>query len=109
MEGLKRQRKRVCDLGYLRIPFRTADGRLSYRCPAEPVATFVKKGGAEEETVDRRCLCNALLANIGHGQPRAGGSSEMPLTSGDDLTSLGSFLGERDSYSAGDVIDYLLS
>ncbi|MFC1661832.1 nitronate monooxygenase [Gemmatimonadota bacterium] len=104
------QRKRVCDLGYLRIPFRTADGRLGYRCPAEPVATFVKKGGAEEETVDRRCLCNALLANIGHGQPRAEGGSEMPLlTSGDDLTSLGAFLRGRESYSAGDVIDYLLS
>jgi NAD(P)H-dependent flavin oxidoreductase YrpB (nitropropane dioxygenase family) len=104
------RRKRVCDLGYLRVPFRAADGRLGYRCPAEPVATYVQKGGAEEETVGRRCLCNALLANIGHGQPRADGESEMPLlTSGDDLASLGVFLGDRESYSAAEVIDYLLS
>lgn len=104
------QRKRVCDLGYLRIPFKREDGRVGYRCPAEPVATFVKKGGKEEETVGRQCLCNALLANIGHGQPRAEGGAEMPLlTSGDDLKGMGSFLRGRDSYTAKDVIDYLLS
>lgn len=104
------QRKRVCDLGYLRIPFKQEDGRINYRCPAEPVATFVKKGGKEEETVGRQCLCNALLANIGHGQPRAEGGAEMPLlTSGDDLKGMGHFLRGRDSYTAKDVIDYLLS
>jgi NAD(P)H-dependent flavin oxidoreductase YrpB (nitropropane dioxygenase family) len=104
------RRKRVCDLGYLRVPFRAADGRLGYRCPAEPVAAYVRKGGAEEETTGRRCLCNALLANIGHGQPREDGEPEMPLlTSGDDLVSLGGFLGDRESYSAAEVIDYLLS
>jgi NAD(P)H-dependent flavin oxidoreductase YrpB (nitropropane dioxygenase family) len=104
------QRKRVCDLGYLRIPFKREDGRVNYRCPAEPVATFIKKGGKEEETVGRQCLCNALLANIGHGQPRAEGGAEMPLlTSGDDLKGMGSFLRGRDSYTAKDVIDYLLS
>jgi NAD(P)H-dependent flavin oxidoreductase YrpB (nitropropane dioxygenase family) len=104
------ERKRVCDLGYLRIPFKRDDGRIGYRCPAEPVATFVKKGGREEETVGRQCLCNALLANIGHGQPRAEGGAEMPLlTSGDDLKTMGGFLRGRDSYTAKDVIDYLLS
>ena len=104
------QRKRVCDLGYLRIPFKAESGRIGYRCPAEPVATFVKKGGKEEETVGRQCLCNALLANIGHGQPRAEGGAEMPLlTSGDDLKDMGHFLQGRNSYSAKDVIEYLLS
>lgn len=104
------QRKRVCDLGYLRIPFKREDGRIGYRCPAEPVATFVKKGGKEEETVGRQCLCNALLANIGHGQPRAEGGAEMPLlTSGDDLKAMDTFLRGRESYTAKDVIDYLLS
>jgi len=104
------ERKRICDLGYLRIPFKREDGRIGYRCPAEPVASFVKKGGREEETVGRQCLCNALLANIGHGQPRARGGAEMPLlTSGDDLKTMGHFLQDRDSYSAKDVIDYLLS
>ncbi len=103
-------RRRICDLGYLRIPFRMDNGRIGYRCPAEPVATFVKKGGKVEETLGRRCLCNALLANVGHGQARGGGEAEMPLlTSGDDLKALGMFLGNRDSYSAEEVVHYLLS
>jgi NAD(P)H-dependent flavin oxidoreductase YrpB (nitropropane dioxygenase family) len=103
-------RKRICDLGYLRIPYRMENGRIGYRCPAEPVRTFVKKGGSEEETIGRKCLCNALLANVGHGQARGGGVTEMPLlTSGDGLKDLRAFLGNRESYSAKDVIDYLLS
>jgi NAD(P)H-dependent flavin oxidoreductase YrpB (nitropropane dioxygenase family) len=103
-------RERICDLGYLRVPYVKESGRLDYRCAAEPVETFKKKGGAEEETDGRRCLCNALLANIGHGQVRKDGDAELPLlTSGDQLMSLGSFLGRRESYSADDVIDYLLS
>ncbi len=103
-------RKRICDLGYLRVPFRGDDDRIGYRCPAEPVRTFLAKGGSEEETQGRRCLCNALLANVGHAQPRGNGVEEAPLlTSGDDLETLGEFLQGRDSYSARDVIDYLLS
>ena len=103
-------RRRVCDLGYLRMPYRMEDGRVGYRCPAEPVRTFLKKGGAEEDTVGRKCLCNALLANVGHAQPRGEGMAELPLlTSGDDLRTLGEFLQGRESYSARDVIDYLLS
>jgi len=103
-------RRRVCDLGYLRIPFRRKDGRTGYRCPAEPVPTFVAKGGTEEETVGRKCLCNALMANVGFAQPRGEGNPEGPLlTSGEDLKQLGEFLNGRESYSAKDVIDYLLS
>lgn len=103
-------RRRVCDLGYLRSPFRRENGRTGYRCPAEPVSTFVSKGGAEEETVGRNCLCNALMANVGFGQPRGEGNGEGPLlTSGEDLKHLSGFLKGRDSYSAKDVIEYLLS
>jgi hypothetical protein len=55
-------------------------------------------------------LCNALLANVGHAQARGDGIEEAPLlTSGDDLKTLRDFLQGRDSYSARDVIDYLLS
>ncbi len=104
------RRKRVCDLGYLRTPVRLESGRIVYRCPAEPVDTFVKKGGAVEETVGRKCLCNALMTNTGHGQLRNGGGPELPLlTTGDDTETLGRFLRGRRSYSAADVIDYLLS
>jgi NAD(P)H-dependent flavin oxidoreductase YrpB (nitropropane dioxygenase family) len=103
-------RKRVCDLGYLRVPFRMENGRIGYRCPAEPIRTFMAKGGAEADTRGRKCLCNALLANVGHPQPRGDGVEEAPLlTSGDDLRNLQEFLKGRTSYTARDVIDYLLS
>lgn len=102
-------RERVCDLGYLRTPYRREDGRLDYRCPAEPVETYVAKGGDRADTVGRKCLCNALMSNVGHAQLRAEERPEPPLlTSGDDLAVLGAFLGERTAYSASDVIDYLL-
>jgi NAD(P)H-dependent flavin oxidoreductase YrpB (nitropropane dioxygenase family) len=103
-------RTRVCDLGGLRVPYVRPDGRLGYRCPAEPVEAYVEKGGLVDDTVGRHCLCNALMANIGHPQVRAGGRVEPPLlTSGDDLTSIGRFLKGRTTYTAADVLDYLLS
>ena len=86
------------------------DGRLGYRCPAEPVDAYIEKGGHPEDTVGRRCLCNALLANVGHPQVREDGRLEPPiLTSGDDLESIGRFLAGRTRYAAGDVLDYLLA
>jgi nitronate monooxygenase len=102
-------RKRVCDLGYLRTAYRRPDGRLDYRCAAEPVDTYVKKGGDVEDTVGRKCLCNALMADIGMAQVRDGGELERPIiTSGDDLIRLGRFVADRDTYGARDVVDYLL-
>lgn len=103
-------RERVCDLGYLRTAYRTETGKLGYRCPAEPVDTYVKKGGELEDTIGRKCLCNALMADVGHGQLRDSGAVEQPLlTSGDDLRRIGEFTLGRLEYSADDVIDYLLS
>lgn len=104
------ERQRICDLGYLRVAFKAPDGRIGYRCAAEPVDDYVRKGGAEADTQGRRCLCNALTANVGLAQLRAGGVVEQPLlTSGDDLKTISRFLGGRTSYSAADVIDYLLA
>ena len=75
-----------------------------------PVEDFVAKGGTIAETEGRGCLCNALLANIGHGQARPRDVDEKPLlTSGDDLVSIWKHLGERARYAASDVVDYLLS
>lgn len=111
MEGAEFQddrRKRVCDLGYLRNAFRDAAGKLGYRCPAEPVDAYVAKGGAVSDTAGRRCLCNALLANIGEGQVRPDGAGEKPLlTSGDDLVGIFKHLGDRVRFAAADVVDYL--
>ena len=102
------ERERVCDLGYLREAYARPDGRIGYRCAAEPVAAYVEKGGNEADTVGRRCLCNALMANIGHAQVRDEGRVEPPLlTSGDDLVGIAGFLAGRSSYTAGDVLDYL--
>ncbi len=101
-------RTRICDLGYLRVAVRNSAGRIEYRCAAEPVDAFVAKGGDEAETVGRRCLCNALMANIGLAQVRDDGVEEPPLlTSGDDLKEMARFLAGRTRYSAGDVVDYL--
>ena len=103
-------RVRKCDLGYLRNAFRRDDGKVDFRCAAEPVADYVRKGGREEDTVGRRCLCNALTANIGQAQERAGGNVEPPLlTSGDDLMKISTFLQGRTSYTADNVLDYLLA
>ncbi|MGA9071757.1 MAG: nitronate monooxygenase [Terracidiphilus sp.] len=104
-------RTRVCDIGLLRESYVQPNGNIGYRCSAEPVANFVAKGGAIEETVGRKCLCNALMANIGHAQVRKDGSVEPPLvTVGDDLNTVAQFLAPgRTSYSAADVVRELLS
>ncbi|MCP3975114.1 MAG: nitronate monooxygenase [bacterium] len=103
-------RPRNCDLGYLRSAYRKEDGSVGWRCSAEPVEDFVEKGGAVEETVGRRCLCNALMVNIGLGQTQRNGHVEMPIvTSGDDVSGVARFLPPgADSYRAVDVLEYLL-
>ena len=79
-------RPRLCDLGYLRTPYLRDGGAIGYRCAAEPVHTFLRKGGTETDTVDRACLCNALAANVGLAQTRRDGYTEEPLvTLGADL------------------------
>ena len=103
-------RPRVCDLGFLRTLYRREDGSLGYRCSAEPVADYVRKGGKEADTVSRTCLCNNLIATAGFPQRRTGGYVEPPLvTSGDDLLNVVQFLkpGEA-TFSAADVIERLL-
>ena len=104
------ERTRVCDLGYLRQSYRRPDGNLGYRCSSEPVEAFVRKGGDAADTVGRACLCNSLMASIGHGQVRPDGLVEPPLvTSGDDLVQVEPLRAGRTGYSAADVIEWLLS
>jgi len=80
-------RRRLCDLSYLRTPYRAPDGGIGYRCPGEPAQMYVRKGGTLEDTVGRACLCNALTADVGLGQTRRDGYVEPPLvTLGSDLT-----------------------
>lgn len=103
------KRERLCDLGYLRRAYRKEDGTLGYRCPSEPVADYVRKGGKIEDTVGRKCLCNGLMANIGMGQTRVDGYEEPALlTAGNDLACITPFLTpERPWYHAKDVVGAL--
>jgi NAD(P)H-dependent flavin oxidoreductase YrpB (nitropropane dioxygenase family) len=81
-EAPYKERKRICDLGYLREGYEEKDGTIGFRCSAEPVRKYVKKGGAEEDTKNIRCLCNALMTDVG-----LGGENEKYglFTVGDDL------------------------
>ncbi len=102
-------RPRLCDVGRLQELYRQEDGSLGMRCASEPVDEYLAKGGALEDTVGRKCLCNALLANIGLGQTQPNGYHEQPLfTLGDDTSYLRCLMaGPEDSYSALDVLDFL--
>ncbi len=104
-------RPRVCDLGYLREAYKGPDGKIAYRCPGEPVTVYVSKGGKQENTVGRTCLCNALVATIGHPQVRGGRYVERGLvTSGNDVTGISRFMPPGESiYGAADVVHELLN
>jgi NAD(P)H-dependent flavin oxidoreductase YrpB (nitropropane dioxygenase family) len=105
------ERERVCDLGYLRVAYQRDDESIGWRCPSEPVDQYVRKGGAIEDTEGRKCLCNALMSNIGLGQVRDDDRIEPPIiTAGDDLDSIRRFLPDgATSYTAADVINGLLT
>ena len=102
-------RERRCDLGYLREVYTGPDGRVGYRCPAEPVEDYVRKGGDPAATAGRTCICNGLTAAIGLGQRRQGVEEPPIVTAGNDLEELGRLLGpDRHAYTAYDVVTYLL-
>jgi len=103
------ERPRKCDLGYLRQVAVRDDGAIVYLCASEPVEDYVRKGGKIEDTVDRKCLCNALLSNVGLAQTQEDGYMEQPLlTAGDDLVHVGQFLRPgQTSYRARDVLAHL--
>lgn len=101
-------RERVCDLGFLREPYRQADGSIGYRCAAEPVDDYVRKGGNVTDTVGRKCLCNGLMATAGFAQVRAGQPEPAIVTAGNEVTDLARFLPNGDDrYTAADVLNYL--
>ncbi len=129
-EVVYKERKRVCDAGYLRVPVLDENNEITYRCSAEPEKAFVRKGGNMDETSERRCLCNGLLATIGLGQRRPIKSlvgrrskteydnenlseriwrEEPPIvTMGQDMSFLKPIVSKYGlDYSAKDVIDYM--
>jgi nitronate monooxygenase len=104
------QRPRKCDVGYLRRPYKKENGKIGYRCPAEPVVEYVAKGGTVKDTENRKCLCNALLANIDLGQHQKNGYEEKALvTIGDNVNSVDQFMqSKKTSYTAEDIVLALL-
>ncbi|MFV1989851.1 MAG: nitronate monooxygenase [Acidimicrobiales bacterium] len=109
MQDVYEERKRICDLGYLRTAYKRDDGKVGYRCSAEPVKAYIRKGGTVEDTVGRKCLCNALLSNIDMGQVQKGLVEPMIVTAGDDLPRVVKTLGDEEGrYTASDVLEYLL-
>ncbi|MEN8652584.1 nitronate monooxygenase [Streptomyces sp. 21So2-11] len=101
-------RRRVCDLGYLRTPYRTERGAIGYRCPAEPSQAYVRKGGSLAQTEAKQCLCNGLLATIGLGQRRPRSTVELPIvTIGQDLDFLPRISPDGVLYSAASVVRWM--
>ena len=103
-------RPRLCDLSYLRVPYERTPGTVGYRCPAEPVQAYVRKGGLAADTVGRKCLCNALTANVGLGQTRRDGYHEPALlTLGADLDGVTELLAAHPAgWTATQAVDYLV-
>ena len=104
------QRYRICDLGTLRQPYRRADGTIGFRCPAEPLRAYTAKGGKQEDTIGRKCLCNALIANVGMPQSLPNGTREQCLiTMGNELADIDRFCSQDAiDFTAADVIKNLL-
>jgi NAD(P)H-dependent flavin oxidoreductase YrpB (nitropropane dioxygenase family) len=106
-------RTAVCDLGALRVPYRKASGDIDYRCPAEPLAMYTRKGGRPANAEGRRCLCNALLAAADLPQRRPDGSTEPAIvTSGDDFRAVAALADRAPDggpYPASSVVEHLLS
>jgi nitronate monooxygenase len=103
-------RNRICDVGFLRHVYAKEDGSLGYRCPAEPIDQYVRKGGDVADTVGRKCICNSLSATVGIGQRRGDYVEDPIVTAGDDAVNVSRYLKPGAStYSAADVIEVLLS
>ncbi|MGB3828541.1 MAG: nitronate monooxygenase [Ornithinimicrobium sp.] len=104
-------RPRLCDLSYLRSAYEKEDGEVGYRCPSEPVHMYLKKGGSQEATEGRKCLCNGLMANIGLGQKRKDGYAETRIvTLGQDLGGANLLIQQHPrGWSAKAAVDWLTS
>lgn len=104
------QRHRICDIGGLLQPYIRDDGSIGYRCSAEPIRGYVKKGGNVENTENTMCLCNGLHATVGLGQRLKNGKTEPPVvTLGQDLSFLRHLMADENTgYTIRDVIQYLL-
>jgi NAD(P)H-dependent flavin oxidoreductase YrpB (nitropropane dioxygenase family) len=108
------ERRRVCDLGALRVPYKTGEDSIGYRCPAEPLRAYSDiKGGRESNTEGRLCLCNGLLATAGLAQHRVKHGYDEPalVTAGSDFQTVRVLMDRMHPdaafYTAADVVDHV--
>jgi NAD(P)H-dependent flavin oxidoreductase YrpB (nitropropane dioxygenase family) len=102
-------RKRLCNIGHLAQAYRKDGGGIGFRCPAEPVEAFVRKGGDTTETAGKVCLCNGLGAAAGYGRVAPGGPEPIIVTLGKDVDFYARMTVRPDGgYSADDVVGYML-
>jgi len=102
-------RTRVCDLGYLRHAYKNERGKVAFRCPSEPVQTYLNRGGKIEDTLGRKCLCNGLLATVGLGQKRKDGTELPIVTLGRSMEFIHELIdNDEGCYAAIDALRYLL-
>ncbi len=109
-ETVRNQRGRICDLGVLREHYEHPDGSIGFRCPAEPLAAYLGKGGKVPTAESCLCLCNSLCASVGIAQWRDGEPEPPLVTMGDDLDAVREHLVDGAvSYSAAQVLQRLLA
>ncbi|MFA5161634.1 MAG: hypothetical protein WC421_05265 [Elusimicrobiales bacterium] len=106
-------RHRRCDVGCLQSTYLTPQGNIGFRCPAEDINAFIRKGGNLRNTKGRVCLCSGLLAAAGLGQYWPDTAEEPPLvTLGENLAAARELLLEklaagRHSYTVGKAVQYI--
>lgn len=99
------ERVPLCDQGLLLRPYTKENGEIGFRCPAEPLAIYLKKGGKEADTIGAECLCNGLLSTTNKTDKDA----PSIITLGDDVAFVHALLkDEHDTYTAADAMRYLL-
>ena len=104
------KRERICDLGYLRTAYKDDKGKIGFRCPAEPIDQYVKKGGDPKDCEGRMCLCNGLFATAGFAQIREEIEEPPVVTSGQGMEQVKQFiLSNGTEYSAEAAIKYVLA
>lgn len=101
-----KNRKRFCDLGALVKPCMTKDG-ITYRCSAEPVKSYLAKGGNVNDTSGAICLCNGLLGNSILGLKNEPSVVTLGSESYDCVADIVNRKGGNFSYSVKDVMRHM--